>query len=70
MESQSQGLSQSLVGVTLRDTSKGALCMAHALLGFKAIVIPPPAPRITERSQLRPMQQSHRFKQSARERKK
>lgn len=44
MESQSQGLSQSLVGVTLRDTSKGALCMAHALLGFKAIVIPPPPP--------------------------
>ena len=41
--------------------------MAHALLGFKAVVTPHPC--ITERSQLRPMQQSHRFKQSARERK-
>lgn len=69
MESQSQGLHQSLAGVTLRDTSNGALCMAHALLGFKAVVTSPP-PGITERSQLRPMQQPHRFKQSARERKK
>lgn len=41
--------------------------MAHALLGFKAVVTPPCT---TERSQLRPMQQSHRFKQCARERKK
>lgn len=43
--------------------------MAHALLGFKAVVTSPP-PGITERSQLWPMQQPHRFKQSARERKK
>lgn len=44
--------------------------MAHALLGFKAVVTSPPPPGITERSQLQPMQQPHRFEQSARERKK